>query len=65
MSGLNEYLNRAARSASDAELSAALQTLQEHIRYREELKQYALQGGRTSRPAWAEPGRRRRHGHIS
>ncbi len=51
-------------SASDAELSAALQTLQEHVRYRENLKQHALQGGRNSRPAWAEPGRRRRGGHT-
>jgi hypothetical protein len=61
---LNDYLDRAATRASDAELSAALQTLQEHIRHREELKQCALHGGRTSRPAWAEPGRRRRGGHI-
>ncbi len=61
---LKDYLDRAARSASDAELSAALQTLQEHFRHREEAKQHALQGGRTSRPAWAQPGRRRRRGHI-
>ena len=61
---INEYLDRAASSASDAELSTALQTLQEHIRRREELRHYAAQGGRTSRPVWAEPGRRRRRGHI-
>jgi hypothetical protein len=61
---LNDYLDRAARSAADAELSAAFETLQGHIRHRWELKEHALQGGRTSRPAWAEPGRKRRRGHV-
>jgi hypothetical protein len=62
---LNECLNRATKSATDAEFSKALQTLQAHIRYREELKEYDAQGGRLSRPLWAESGRKRRRGHMS
>ncbi len=62
---LNEQIRWAASRASDADLNAALETLKEHVRYRQELQQYARAGGRTTRPPWAEPGRRRRGGHVS
>ena len=65
---LNAQIDRMARQASEAELSAALETLRGHIRYREELKEHGLRGGKTGpggRPIWADPGRKRRGGHLS
>ena len=63
---LNEQIRWAASRASDADLNAAIETLKEHVRYRQEMRDYAAQGGRTTRPPpWAEPGRRRRGGHVS
>jgi hypothetical protein len=65
---LNEQIDRVARRATETELSAALETLQGHIRYRQELKEYGQRGGKAGpggRPIWADPGRKRRGGHIS
>lgn len=65
---LNEQIRRAAHHATDAELSAALGTLQEHVRYRQELEEYGRRGGKVGpggRPIWADPGRKRRGGHVS
>ena len=55
---LNEQIRRAAQRATDAELAEVLETLKGQVRYREELKEYAAQGGRLSRPVWASPDRK-------
>jgi hypothetical protein len=55
---LNDQINHAESSATEAELSEAIETLQVHISYRQELREYGAQGGRLSRPAWADPGRK-------
>ena len=60
----NEQVHHGAQRAEDSELYEALATLKEHIRYREGLKEYAAQGGRTNRPPWASPGKKR-GGHVS
>lgn len=44
--GLNEQVRRAAERATDAELAHALETIQAHVRYREELRQHGTTGGR-------------------
>jgi hypothetical protein len=62
---LNEQIRQTAQRASDAELAHALETIQAHIRYREELRQNGTAGGRNARPPWAEPGRKRRGGHMN
>ena len=60
----NEQVHCGAQRAEDSELYEALQTLKDHIKYREELKEYAAQGGQLSRPVWASPGKKR-GGHVS
>ena len=54
-----------ADGATHAERAHALQAQQAHIRYREELRQDGAARGTSAHPPWAEPGRKRRGGHMS
>ena len=50
------------------ELAAAQETLQGHLRCRQELEDYGKRGdqvGPGGRPIWADSGRKRRGGHLS
>ena len=58
---LGDHIRRTAPNATEGELQEALQALQAHVQYREELREYGNQGGRPvlpgGRPIWADPGK--------
>ncbi len=65
---LDEQIDWMARGATREELAAALDTLQGHMRHRQDLEDSGKRGGRVgpgSRPIWADPGRKRCGGHLS